>query len=168
MTSGGKRRIDRILDPTYIEGLGDLSTEKLRAKREECEEEEFVFSYERRLLHARLDLLEAERKRRAAGDPPRSLIERLPEILADEGTPTHRGAFPNLEAPPLFENPRRRVEKLITNDMLTRLTELPDDEITAVKATLTDAERDVSDSRRAVQAVIDRIVEELARRLVDA
>jgi hypothetical protein len=26
----------------------------------------------------------------------------------------------------------------------------------------------VSDSRRAVQAVIDRIVEELARRLVDA
>ena len=168
MTQGGNRRIDRMLDPSYIEGLGDLSTEELRSKREECEEEEFVFSYERRLLHARLDLLEAEKKRRVSGEPPRSLIDRLPEILADEGTPTHRGAFPNLEAPPIFENPRRRVEKLVTNDMLTRLTELPDEEITSITATLRDAERDVSDSRRAVQAVIDRIVEELARRLVDA
>ena len=167
MAQGGNRRIDRILDPSYIEGLGDLSTEELRAKREECEEEEFVFSYERRLLHARMDLLEAERKRRAAGDPPRSLIERLPQILADEDR-THRGAFPNLEPPPIFENPRRRVEKLISDDVLTRLTDLPDDEIAAVTATLKEAERDVSDSRRAVQAVIDRIVEELARRLVDA
>jgi hypothetical protein len=167
MTTGGNRRIDRILDPSYIEGLGELSTGELRAKREECEEEEFVFSYERRLLHARMDLLGAERKRRAAGESTHSLIERLPEILADEGR-THRGAFPNLEAPPIFENPRRRVEKLITNDMLTRLTELPDDEISTVTATLKEAEREVSDSRRAVQAVIDRIVEELARRLVDA
>jgi anti-sigma-K factor RsiG len=167
MTKGGNRRIDRILDPSYIEGLGDLSTEELRSKREECEEEEFVFSYERRLLHARMDLLEAERKRRVAGESPRSLIERLPEILADEDR-THRGAFPNLEAPPIFEHPRRRVEKLIANDMLTRLPDLPDDEITAILGTLKEAERDVSDSRRAVQAVIDRIVEELARRLVDA
>ena len=167
MTQGGNRRIDRILDPSYIEGLGDLPTEDLRAKREECEEEEFVFSYERRLLHARMDLLDAERKRRKAGESPRSLIERLPQILADEGR-THRGAFPNLEAPPIFEHPRRRVEKLVTNDMLTRLTELPDDEISAVTETLKEAEREVSDSRRAVQAVIDRIVEELARRLVDA
>jgi hypothetical protein len=167
VTQSGNRRIDRILDPSYIEGLGDLSTEDLRAKREECEEEEFVFSYERRLLHARMDLLDAERKRRAAGESPRSLIERLPEILADEGR-THRGAFPNLEAPPIFENPRRRVEKLVTNDMLTRLTELPEGEISAVTETLKVAEREVSDSRRAVQAVIDRIVEELARRLVDA
>jgi hypothetical protein len=163
----GNRRIDRILDPSYIEGLGDLSTEDLRAKREECEEEEFVFSYERRLLHARMDLLDAERKRRVAGEPPRSLIDRLPEILADE-SPTHRGSFPNLEAPPIFENPRRRVEKLIANDMLTRLPEIPDDEIASITATLKEAERDVSDARRAVQAVIDRIVEELARRLVDA
>ena len=52
--------------------------------------------------------------------------------------------------------------------MLTRLPEIPDDEIASITATLKEAEREVSDSRRSVQAVIDRIVEELARRLVDA
>lgn len=164
MVNAGNRRIDRILEPSYLEGLGGLAIEELRAKREECEEEEWSLSFIRRMLHARLDILEAERKRRSSGEPPHSLIERLPEILADEDR-THRGAFPKLDAPPMVENPRRRVEKLITNDTLLRLPELSDDEITSVIVALQDAEGEVSESRRAVLAVLNPIIDELTRRL---
>lgn len=167
MVNGGNRRIDRILEPSYLEGLGGLTIEELRAKREECEEEEWSLSFIRRMLHARLDILEDEQKQRATGGPRRSIVERLPEILSDEDR-SHRGSFPKLDAPPMVDNPKRHVEKLITNDTLLRMSELSDDEIASVIATLRMAEGDVSESRRAVQAVLDPIVEELARRLVDA
>ena len=167
MVSGGTRRIDRVLEPSYLEGLSELTIEELRAKREECEEEEWSLSFIRRMLHARLDILEDEQKQRATGGERRSIVERLPEILADEDR-SHRGSFPRLDAPPMVDNPKRHVEQLITNDTLLRMSELSDDEIADVIATLRAAEGDVSESRRAVQAVLDPIVEELARRLVDA
>jgi hypothetical protein len=167
MVNGGNRRIDRILEGSYLEGLGDLTLEELRAKREECEEEEWTLSFIRKMLFARLDIIEDEAKMRTSGAPRRSIIERLPEILADEER-AHRGSFPRLDAPPMVDNPKRHVERLIANDTLIRLPELSDDEIASVLATLRDAESAVSESRRAVQAVLDPIVEELARRLVDA
>lgn len=161
----GNRRSDRILDPSYLEGLDALDEDRLRAMREECEEEESVLSYERKLLFARLDILEAELSRRASGEPPRSLIDRLPEILSSDAPPTHRGSFPNLEAPTVFDPPRRRIEKLVTDDTLARLPDLPEDEIRAILATLEGIEREVSESRHSIQAVLDRLTEELGRRL---
>ena len=106
----GKRRSDRILDPSYLEGLAGLDEEHVRAMREECEEEEGVLSYERSLIHARLSILQAEQTRRVEGGPAKSLIDRLPEILSGDRPVTHRGSFPKLDAPALYETPRRRVE----------------------------------------------------------
>jgi hypothetical protein len=159
------RRIDRILDPAYLEGLADAPLERLRAMRDECSEEEAVLSYERRLLHARLDMLAAEAARRADGGSPRAILDRLPSILAGEGPPGHRGAFPRLAPPPLFDPPRRRVERLVSDDTLARLPDLSDEELHRVRRTLEEAEREVSAARRAVQRVLDRVAEELARRV---
>src|SRR5688572_5414525 len=100
MVSGGNRRIDRVLEPSYLDGLGALTIEALRAKREECEEEEWSLSFIRRMLHARIAILEDEQKQRATGGERRSIVERLPEILADEDR-SHRGSFPRLDAPPM-------------------------------------------------------------------
>jgi len=161
----GKRRSDRILDPSYLEGLDALDEDRLRAMREECEEEENVVSYERSLIHSRLSILNAEIARRANGGPAQSLIDRLPEILAGGKPSTHRGAFPKLDAPAIYETPRRRVEKLVNDDTLARLPELSDDEVHEIVATLEATEREVSESRRAIQAVLDRLIEELGRRL---
>jgi len=167
MANAGNRRIDRMLDPAFLEGLEDAPLDEVRAKRDDCEEEESVHSYERRLIHARLDILEAEQKRRASGESPKSLIERLPQILADDDV-SHRGSFPRLEAPPIFDNPRRRVEKLVTNDTLARLTDLSESEISDAISALKDAEGEVSETRKAVQAVLDRLIEEIARRKAGA
>ena len=162
---GGNRRSDRILDPSYLDGIDRLDEERLRAMREECEEEESVLSYERSLIHGRLSILRAEQERRANGGPPQSLIDRLPEILTGTQRPTHRGSFPKLDPPPLYETPRRRVEKLVTDDTLARLPELSDAEVQAISETLETTEREVSQARRSIQDVLDRLIEELGRRL---
>ncbi|MGH2726465.1 MAG: aerial mycelium formation protein [Actinomycetota bacterium] len=161
----GKRRSDRMLDPSYLGGLDALDEGRLRAMREECEEEENVVSYERSLIHSRLSILNAEIGRRANGGPARSLVDRLPEILSSGKPATHRGAFPKLDPPAMYETPRRRVEKLVNDDTLARLPELSDAEVHAIVVTLEETEREVSEARRAIQAVLDRLTEELGRRL---
>jgi hypothetical protein len=167
MAKGGKRRIDRILDDSYLAGLGDASDGRLQELRDECEEEESVLSYERSLLLARLDIVRAELQRRSGGSATASLIDRLPEILSGEGPRTHRGAFPKLLPPPVVDQPRRRVEKLVSNDTLARLPDLSEDEISTVVRELEDAERDLSDSRRQIHGVLDRLTDELGHRLGD-
>jgi hypothetical protein len=163
MTAGGKRRIDRILDPSFLVGLAEAPLEVLREKRDECAEEESVLSYERSLIHTRLRLLKDEQELRDSGKPRRSIVDRLPEILADEEI-QHRGSFPSLEAPPIQDNPRRRVEKLVNDDTLARLPELSAEEISEAIATLNVAELEVSENRKAVHAVLDRCIEEIGRR----
>jgi anti-sigma-K factor RsiG len=167
MTSGGKRRIDRILDPSFLDGLAHAPLELVREKRDECAEEESVLSYERSLIHTRLRLLKDEQELRDSGKARRSIVDRLPEILADEDI-RHRGSFPNLEAPPIHDNPRRRVEKLVNDDTLARLPELSPEEISATIATLNGAEVEVSENRKAVHAVLDRCIEEIGRRKAGA
>ncbi|MGH2785918.1 MAG: aerial mycelium formation protein [Actinomycetota bacterium] len=161
----GNRRSDRILDPSYLDGVENLDEERVRALRDEAEQEENVLSYERRLLHARMDIIRAEIERRASGETPRSLIDRLPEILTGGEQPTHRGSFPKFDPPDVFDPPRRRIEKLVTDDTLARLSDLPDEEVRAILADLESIEGEISDSRRAIQAVLDRLTEELGRRL---
>lgn len=161
----GKRRSDRILDPSYLEGLSGFDEENLRAMREECEEEEGVLSYERSLIHGRLSILQAEQARRADGGPPKSLIDRLPEILSGDRPMTHRGSFPKLDAPALYETPRRHVEKLVADDTLARLPDMPDGDVREIVETLEAAEREVSAARHSIQVVLDRLIEELGRRL---
>lgn len=163
MTTGGHRRIDRILEASYLDAPTEIPLARLREMRAECEEEEAVLSFERRLLHARLDILRAELDRRASGSPPESLIERLPEILADERS-TSRGAFPKQVPPPLLDQPRRRVERLVSDDSLATVHELPEEKVGAIIASLEEAEREVSEARRAVQDVLDRLGAEVARR----
>ena len=45
---GGQRRIDRVLDPRFTDGIDQLDLAELRARREEAEAEEADVSYLRR------------------------------------------------------------------------------------------------------------------------
>jgi len=167
MPKSGKRRIDRILNPSFLDGLTNAPLETLREKRDDCAEEESVLSYERSLIHTRLRLLKDEQEIRTSGKPRQSILERLPQILAGDEI-KHRGSFPSLEAPPIYDNPRRRVEKLVNDDTLTRLPELSDEEISSAVSTLNAAELEVSENRKAVHAVLDQCIEEIGRRKAGA
>lgn len=159
---GGRRRIDRVTEPSYLGDLAGRPLADVRAMRAECQEEEAVLSYERRLLHARLDIMRAELERRAGKGGP-SLVERLPQILADEHRST-RGAFPQEVVLPSFENSRRRVEQVVSDDTLANLSGLPDDRIRDLIATTEEVERSVSADRRRVQQVLDALNAEIGRR----
>src|SRR5262249_15620924 len=83
--SEAHERSARVLDPAYLADLDSASIDDLRAKHAECVELETEVSYVRRLTQARIDILEAEVQRRTSGESLGDLIDRLPEILADDG-----------------------------------------------------------------------------------
>ena len=98
---GGQRRIDRVLDPGFTEGVDQLGLPELRARREEAEAEEADVSYLRRLLQGRLDILRAELVRRSATDEQdvAGLLAGLPAILSDDSPGTTFSAVPRVQVP---------------------------------------------------------------------
>lgn len=157
---GGNRRIDRILEASFLEGLESRPLSEVRTMRAEAEEEETLLSYERRLLHARMDILRAEQERRSGKGG--SLLERLPQILADDAPPS-RGSI-SLKDPPSLDHPRRRVERLVSDDTLLNIGTLTDERIAEIIAVLESAEHEVSEQRHAVQTVLDALTAEIGRR----
>ncbi len=158
-------RSDRVLDAEFLTDLGERSADELRAMHAECLELETEVSYVRRLTQARIDILEAETGRRERGDSLEDLINSLPEILADSGP---RGD-PASSRLPMQMAPAQDSEwapQLEAFDVtLTKLTVLSPEELTAAIDGLRALEREVSDQRRSLFGVIDRIDLELAERL---
>ena len=74
----------RALVPTYLSGLADVSTDRVREMRRECTDLENGFSYVRRVAQGRFDLLAKETESRAGGGGGdlRDLVEQLPEMLS--------------------------------------------------------------------------------------
>ena len=115
-----RRRIDQILDPEFTDDLADIDNAALKARCDLCEDVELELSYERRMLQGKIDLLAYEGRRRT-GRETRSLIEALPEILAEHGPSggTEHG-LPDRNAPavtPDLDHPgRRREDRAISAD----------------------------------------------------
>ena len=165
---GGQRRIDRVLDPAFVEGVDRLGLPELRARREEAEAEEADVSYLRRLLQGRLDILRAELVRRSATDEQdvAGLLAGLPAILSDDSPGTF-SAVPRVKVPSRAGEHRRRVERLVSDETIARLPELDVEELTRAVEVLSAEEEKVSTHRRTVQRVVDVLRGELARRYRD-
>ncbi|MCL1692143.1 MAG: aerial mycelium formation protein [Actinomycetia bacterium] len=161
-----RRRIDHVTDPAYVQDLGSLTMEELRDRRRVLDDLDTEFSFYRRMLHGRMDLLAFEMKRRS-GEETRSLIEALPQILADGIDGPSRNTIPkdlSLTLPELSGTGNRSIDRVLGDGFLAHLPSLEDDELEEIQATLTEAEKQVSTQRRAVYDVYDRINEEIARR----
>lgn len=165
-----RRRIDVVLAPDYLDGLESISLDDVHALQEECMELETEVSYVRRLAQARMDILTAERQRRVTGGSISDLVDALPKILSDQGprpTPATSRLARHIAPAPAIQWTRGR-EPLIVDDTLAKLPTLTEDELEATVRELRELEHEVSQSRRALHAVIDRLDAELARRsLVD-
>ena len=161
---GGRRRIDRVLSPEYLADLGDLPLSEVRNRRDDAAQEETDLSYLRRLLHGRIDIVKAEQKRRATGGS-QSVVDQLAHILADNavGPAMGSGRYQNLE-PSRAEAHRRHVEALVSDADLSDVASLPDERLELALHTYTDEEASVSQRRREVQQVVDRLNEEIGGR----
>ncbi len=164
--AGGKRRIDRILQEGYVEGLSRLPLDELRGRRDECLAEREYLSLIRRMVQGRADILRAERDRRRGTAGEGTLVDRLPSILADEGPRGHvRGEAVRVAiAEEELAQARRRVERLVADAVLSNPAALSDDDLDGALDRLLAEEREVSGARGAVIAVHDLLQEELKRR----
>jgi len=162
---GGQRRLDRILEPAFAEGLSELSTDEVKGRRDECRAEAEYLSYVRRVLQGRLDILAAERARRAGQDEG-PVVDRLPEILAEGPAGASRGGF-LLTAVPEQEMTlaRRQVDRLVAEVALSDLGSLTDERLGEAIEALAGEERRVSDARSQVFRVHDALQDEVKRRL---
>ncbi len=152
-----RRRLDQILDPSFVEGLEDLPLDELRHRRAMANDVETELSFYRRMLHGRMDLLNFELSRRR-GDETRSLIEALPEILAaGETTGGNVGRVRGDFFPFLPDERRRPIDDVLEDDFLTRMAEFSDSELSEIQSTLADTEAEISTSRRQVQDVFDHL-----------
>src|SRR5262245_38203390 len=141
-----RRRIDKVLGPSYLADLPEWPPDELRRHHAECLEIETEVSYVRRMTQARIDILEAELDRRARGGSVGELISALPDILADEGprAPVEKSRLTRRLAPSMDIQWRRGREHLITDDTLATLPSLDDDELRSTIRELRALEQEVS------------------------
>ena len=161
-----RRRIDIISDPSFLDGIDELDTAEVRARRTLCSGLDSELSFYRRLLHGRIDLVAFERRRRR-GEEHRTSKEALPAILGDAPTTdTGHGAVTSFDiVPPDVPQPgRRRIDHLLGDDLLTRLDTIDDDELERFDAALRSEEQEVSHQRKVVHAAMDALGAELERR----
>jgi len=167
MDSHRRRRYEAIAEPSYVEDLNGRSLEDLRGLRDECREVENEISFERRLCHARIDILRAELERRS-GEQDQDLLSRLPEILGSAELRGDESALPSrapdFSIPRNADIPRRRVEEIAGEQTMTRLNQLQSDEIKETMSSLAEHERNLSARRRKLHEVMDVIQAEIVRR----
>jgi hypothetical protein len=161
---GGRRRIDRVLDPAYMQGVQTCTLEEVRALRDEAAQEETDLSYLRRLLHGRIDIVQAEQRRRAEGGST-TVMDSLASILAANvvGPATGSGRHSTLE-PSRAEAHRRHVEALVSDVDLSDVASLTDRKLIDALETYRGEESSVSSRRRQVQVVMDKLNDEIAQR----
>jgi hypothetical protein len=165
MSEQGHRRIDRIRDPGYVEGLSDLTLEDLRGRRDECLAEREYLSLLRRLVQGRAEILKAEIERRGAGAGQGPLVERLAEILGAEAQGPARGEAVRIGVPEEeMLLARRRVERIVADAGLSDPGALDDARLSEAVEVLAGEERQVSQDRADVLAVLDTVQNELKRR----
>ncbi|HVW44414.1 MAG TPA: aerial mycelium formation protein [Amycolatopsis sp.] len=163
---GGRRRIDRVLAPGYVEGLDELSLKQLRERRDDAAQEETDLSYLRRLLHVRIDIVRAEQQRRSTGGS--SIVDQLATILSDNALRPARGSgrYQELEPTRAGEH-RRQAEALVGNTDLSDVGSLSDDKLADTLRVYGEEESSVSQRRREVQAVVDLFNGEIAARYAE-
>jgi hypothetical protein len=159
--------IDRLLDPSYVEGLRELQMDELRAKRSECQEVEVALSFLRRLLQGRLDIVHSDLQRRAGGGSPgdlASLVEQLPGILGEHDRPPGFGRLPTLIAPSEAGDLTAEADAVADPSRLAALPDMSEDEVRAMADALGELEQRTSQQRKQLFERIDLLQEEIVRR----
>jgi anti-sigma-K factor RsiG len=158
-TSDSSRSLLRDVPPPDPRALG---LPELRALRKSTLREDTDLSYVRRLLHGRIDILQAERDRRGAQDD--GLLDQLPRILADGPSRQRSSARHVTLGTPVSEEYRRLAEEMLAEVELSDLGALADEELLTALSRLARYEAQVSRRRRTLHRTADECGAEIARR----
>jgi hypothetical protein len=150
--------------PAVLDPAG-MPLPELRALRAELQTEDDAISYVRRLAQARLDLVRAEMRNRAAGDD-KNITGELPAILGSHLT--GGAARPPRPADDFSHHPMAlALEELCSEAGSTDLPSMSADELAAYAANLHEFEQARSVERKELFGRIDALSAELVRRYRD-
>lgn len=161
-----------MLDPDFLSGLSHRPLDEVRALRDDAAQEETDLSYLRRWLHARIDIVRAEQRRRGTGGSAAggaaSLVAELADVLADRSPATApaRGRITHIE-PSRAESHRRHTEALVSDVDLSDVAALSGDELQCTLTAYLAEEQSVSQRRHEVQHVMDSLNDEMGARYRD-
>lgn len=162
---------ERVLRDDYLDGLGTRSLADMRAMRAECEEAEVGVSFARRVLQGHLDIIASELLRRTDGEVPvgsplQDLVERLPQILADDPAARSGPSWRPIDVDP--EMPAGEllvaIDDAVGGGTLADLPTLTQEQVEEIATRLGELERQFSQTRRQLHQRIDDLKTELTLR----
>lgn len=160
--------LEQILDADFLTGVERLDIKEVRRLRAACKEIETGLSYLRRVVQGRIDIVQAERARRAeggTGDDLEDLIARLPALLADRTrTPGSGRPVQDFGTGDVDPGLQDELDHIASPAKLGDPTGIPDDQLDALHQSLQDFETRVSGLRRQLFDRIDGLENELTRR----
>ena len=149
----------------------DLTDDALRERIRAIKRDEEQISYERRMLHGRIDVVRSEilsRLDRRAGietegsDPLADLVHRLTEALTHKGPPPIDAELERFGAGPTDESTAGSAD---LDDELPQLSDLPDGDLSGLVRSLTERERQASARRQELHHELDELRAEHVSRL---
>jgi hypothetical protein len=148
------RRPRRLNQPTASPHLAGMSLAELRRYRRSLQEEEDRVSYWRRLVHARLDMLEVGSRTEGS-----LTLDQLVRVLGDTGTGASRTALSRVK-------PAEPLPDLPESDRMWVTEVDPHDPVAVAEATarLREAEGQLTEYRKALFERIDEATADLINR----
>jgi hypothetical protein len=170
--------LQRLLNPTLLDEIGDKGMDRLRSIRTELSQAEGDVSLVRRVTQGRLDIVGHEVERRQGGDgaasaaDPSSLLFEMPDILTDvaDGTAPSSGAgrpVPVLEPGKVALSMIETLDAVASPSQLSSLDQVADAGLADLFGGLREFELELSSIRRQLHDRIDAIQDEIARRYRD-
>ncbi|HUY86211.1 MAG TPA: hypothetical protein VMU77_03790 [Acidimicrobiales bacterium] len=159
--------VDSLLEPGYVEDLRAIPMAQLRERRAECQRIEVALSYLRRMVHGRLDVVYYDLTRRSEGRGSSefaNIVENMDGILAGRIHAHYSGRLTSILAPDFEEVALEELDTIAGIDSLQVLPDLTDDEVRVIADRLTDLEEKLSDRRRHLHDVLDKLHQEIVRR----
>jgi hypothetical protein len=163
MANQQRRRIDKVLDPSYVEALDHDSPNDIRSKLRDAREEEDAVSYVRRNLHGKFAVLADELDARKGGRGTSHSVEALAAVLGVNGSKT-RGARQGVGLRAAAVAGRRDAERVLSEADLSQLPNLSEEQLESLLSKVDEAEKELSEVRGRLHGVIDALEDELARR----
>lgn len=160
---GGRRRIDKVLDPSFVDDLGAVPMDEVRERRLRAMAEEADLSYVRRMLQGRIEIVSQQVGSTGAGSDE-ELVARLTAALAEHVTSPGSSSRHLVAEPDRIAERRRYVERLVADVGLSDPSALDPQTVERALGRLREQERLVSHTRSQVHDVIDALTAELARR----
>lgn len=159
--------LDVLMAGNYVDGLEELAIEELRGRKASCEQVAGELSYLRRLVQGRLDIINAELRRRKGGENGglAEMVANLPEILAEGGRGASAGRHPaEMTGEVNYRQLTADLDRIIDVDTTAALPSMSSAEVEAIGTALLALEQQVSSQRRALHDRIDTVQAEIVRR----